>query len=126
MGQVEPEFVGSGDAFGSGGRFLIAGPPSARSRVEAAMEVFFPGSNRVTQQFTVQFIELRERETSLRRTGPCDAVPGRMRQRRAAVRCGLSRSSELSSFGRLRSLPRVSHRALAATGISMQLASDCS
>jgi ribonuclease BN (tRNA processing enzyme) len=127
---VELEFVGSGDAFGSGGRFqtclllsgagdpllidcgasslialkrrgidpgeigwvlvthlhgdhfgglpflildgqfsrrtrplVIAGPPGLRDRVEAAMEVFFPGSVRVSRRFAIEFVELGERVT---------------------------------------------------------------
>jgi ribonuclease BN (tRNA processing enzyme) len=38
----------------------IAGPPGVRARVEAAMEVFFPGSTGVTRRFTVEFVELRD------------------------------------------------------------------
>jgi ribonuclease BN (tRNA processing enzyme) len=133
--QIELHFLGSGDAFGSGGRFqtclyvrgldegflidcgassliamkrdgidasrigwvllthlhgdhfgglpflvldgqfsrrtlplVIAGPPGVASRVEAAMEVFFPGSSRVTQHFALEFIELAERVPT--RVGP--------------------------------------------------------
>jgi ribonuclease BN (tRNA processing enzyme) len=128
MGEVEVTFLGSGDAFGSGGRFqacllvrgpagpllvdcgtssliamkragvdpseigtvvlshlhgdhfgglpfmildgqfsrrerplVIAGPPGVRERVEAAMEVLFPGSSRVRQRFDIEFVELAER-----------------------------------------------------------------
>jgi ribonuclease BN (tRNA processing enzyme) len=124
VGRVELKFLGSGDAFGSGGRFqtcillrgagdmllidcgassliamkrggvdpseigivllthlhgdhfggvpflildgqfsrrdrplIIAGPPGVRARVEAAMEVLFPGSSRVAQRFAVEFVE---------------------------------------------------------------------
>src|SRR5262245_36276660 len=126
--QIELRFLGSGDAFGSGGRFqtclyvsgladgflidcgassliamkrnridasrigwallthlhgdhfgglpflildgqfsrrtlplVIAGPPGVASRVESAMEVFFPGSSNVTRHFPLEFIELTER-----------------------------------------------------------------
>ena len=38
----------------------IAGPPGTRERVEAAMEVFFPGSTRVTRRFAVEFVELSD------------------------------------------------------------------
>ena len=38
----------------------VAGPPGVRARVEAAMEVFFPGSTGVTRRFAVQFVELHE------------------------------------------------------------------
>ena len=125
MGRLELQFLGSGDAFGSGGRFqtcillrgagdmllidcgassliamkraginpseigvvllthlhgdhfggvpffildgqfsrrdrslIIAGPPGVRARVEAAMEVLFPGSSHVTQRFALEFVEL--------------------------------------------------------------------
>jgi ribonuclease BN (tRNA processing enzyme) len=125
MSQVRLQFLGSGDAFGSGGRFqtclhlsgpnggllidcgassliamkqadvepseigwvllshlhgdhfggipflildgqfrrrtrplVIAGPPGVRARVEAAMEVLFPGSSGVMRRFSTEFIEL--------------------------------------------------------------------
>jgi ribonuclease BN (tRNA processing enzyme) len=38
----------------------IAGPPSVRQRVEAAMEVFFPGSTTVARRFAVDFVELTD------------------------------------------------------------------
>src|SRR5271157_6012844 len=127
MGSLQLQFLGSGDAFGSGGRFqtcfllkgaseyvlvdcgtssliamkragiepseigwviithlhgdhfggipflildgqfrhrtrpmVIAGPPGIRARVEAAMEVFFPGSSRTAQRFAVKFVELND------------------------------------------------------------------
>jgi len=40
---------------------VIAGPPGLRQRIEAAMEVFFPGSTRVSRRFAVEFVELGER-----------------------------------------------------------------
>jgi ribonuclease BN (tRNA processing enzyme) len=40
---------------------VVAGPPGVRRRVEDAMEVFFPGSTRVSRRFTTEFIELIER-----------------------------------------------------------------
>ena len=40
---------------------VIAGPPGVRARMEAAMEVFFPGSTRVTRRFALEFVELAER-----------------------------------------------------------------
>ena len=128
MGRVELAFIGSGDAFGSGGRFqtclllsgdgepllidcgasslialkrarvdpseigsillshlhgdhfgglpflildgqfsrrtrplVVAGPPGVKIRVDAAMEVLFPGSTRVTRRFATDFVELPER-----------------------------------------------------------------
>src|SRR5687768_2161795 len=124
MNQVELQFLGSGDAFGSGGRFqmclllrgagdpvlidcgassliamkqagidpstlgwvllshlhvdhfggvpllildgqfsrrlrplVVAGPPGVRTRIEATMEVFFPGSTSITRRFSTDFIE---------------------------------------------------------------------
>ncbi len=40
---------------------VIAGPPGVRSRVEAAMEVFFPGSTTVERRFATEFVELLPR-----------------------------------------------------------------
>ena len=140
MNEIELQFLGSGDAFGSGGRFqtclllrgasepllidcgassliamkragvtpsdigvvllthlhgdhfagvpflildgqfsrrerplVVAGPPAVRTRVEAAMEVLFPGSAAVTQRFQISFIELEEREPQ--RLGPAVVTP---------------------------------------------------
>jgi ribonuclease BN (tRNA processing enzyme) len=131
MSQVQLQFLGSGDAFGSGGRFqacfmlrgtdghvlidcgassliamkragvdpseigwvlvshlhvdhcggvpflildgqfsrrtrplVVAGPPGLKARMDAAMEVSFPGSTQVTRRFTTDFLELPERLTS--------------------------------------------------------------
>jgi ribonuclease BN (tRNA processing enzyme) len=41
---------------------VIAGPPGVQRRVEAAMEVLFPGSTAVQRKFAVQFVELAERQ----------------------------------------------------------------
>jgi len=38
----------------------IAGPPGTRARVEAAMEVFFPGSTGVARRFSVDYVELTD------------------------------------------------------------------
>ena len=140
MGEVQLQFLGSGDAFGSGGRFqtclllsgaggsllidcgsssliamkragvepgeigwvllthlhgdhfgglpfmvldgqfgrrtrplVVAGPPGTRVRVEAALEVFFPGSSRVERRFAVEFVELVERVAW--RVGPATVTP---------------------------------------------------
>ncbi len=128
MSKVEIRFLGSGDAFGSGGRFqacfyvwsesakflidcgassliamkrfgvdpslvenillshlhgdhfggipffildaqfrrrihplIMAGPPGLEARVREAMEVLFPGSSRVQQKFSIEFVELKDR-----------------------------------------------------------------
>jgi ribonuclease BN (tRNA processing enzyme) len=37
---------------------VVAGPPTVAERVSAAMEVFFPGSTRVTRSFALDFMEL--------------------------------------------------------------------
>ena len=140
MGQLQLQFLGSGDAFGSGGRFqtcvllsgaggsllidcgassliamkragvdpgeigwvllthlhgdhfgglpfmvlegqfsrrtrplVVAGPPGTRARVEAAMEVFFPGSSRVERRFALEFVELAERVATA--VGPATVTP---------------------------------------------------
>lgn len=36
----------------------VAGPPGIRARIDAAMEVFFPGSSRVPRRFAVEYVEL--------------------------------------------------------------------
>jgi ribonuclease BN (tRNA processing enzyme) len=38
----------------------IAGPPGTRERLDAAMEVFFPGSTAVTRRFAVEYVELTD------------------------------------------------------------------
>ncbi len=40
---------------------LVAGPPGLEERIHTAMEVFFPGSAQVQQNFALEFIELPER-----------------------------------------------------------------
>jgi ribonuclease BN (tRNA processing enzyme) len=42
------------------GTLTIAGPPGTRERVDAAMEVFFPGSTRVTRRFEVAHLDLHD------------------------------------------------------------------
>jgi ribonuclease BN (tRNA processing enzyme) len=140
VGSVELQFIGSGDAFGSGGRFqtclllrgagepllidcgasslialkragadpseigwvllshlhgdhfgglpflildgqfsrrarplMVAGPPGVKTRVEAAMEVLFPGSSRVDRRFATTFVELPERAPT--NLGPARVTP---------------------------------------------------
>lgn len=38
---------------------LIAGPPGVKDRVHSAMEIMFPGSSRVKQKFSIDFLELQ-------------------------------------------------------------------
>ena len=52
---------------------VIGGPPGVRQRVEAAMEVFFPGSSNVDRRFAVEFVELQERVST--RVGPATVTP---------------------------------------------------
>ncbi len=140
MPQVQLQFLGSGDAFGSGGRFqtcfllrgtdgqvlidcgassliamkragvdpseigwvvlshlhvdhcggvpflildgqfnrrtrplVVAGPPGLKARMDAAMEICFPGSTRVTRRFTTEWVELPERLASP--VGPALVTP---------------------------------------------------
>jgi ribonuclease BN (tRNA processing enzyme) len=140
MSQVQLQFLGSGDAFGSGGRFqtcfllrgadgqvlidcgassliamkragvnpteigwvllshlhvdhfggvpflildgqfsrrtsplIVAGPPGLKARMNAAMEVCFPGSTQVTRRFTTELVELPERLASP--VGPALVTP---------------------------------------------------
>jgi len=47
---------------------LVAGPPGVRERVEATMELFFPGSLAVQRRFRVEFVELAPRASM--RVGP--------------------------------------------------------
>ena len=144
MNEIELQFLGSGDAFGSGGRFqtclllrgasepllmdcgassliamkragvnlsdigvvllthlhgdhfagvpflildgqfsrrerplVIAGPPGVRTRVEAAMDVLFPGSAAVAQRFQISFVELKARAPQ--RLGPAVVTPFEVR-----------------------------------------------
>lgn len=51
---------------------LIAGPPSVKARVEAAMEVLFPGSTGVTRRFPTDFVELRPFEATA--VGPATVI----------------------------------------------------
>ncbi|MBI5627496.1 MAG: MBL fold metallo-hydrolase [Candidatus Rokubacteria bacterium] len=52
---------------------VIAGPPGTRARMEAAMEVFFPGSSRVSRRFAIEFLEIAERVASV--VGPAIVTP---------------------------------------------------
>ncbi|MBS0521423.1 MAG: MBL fold metallo-hydrolase [Proteobacteria bacterium] len=42
---------------------IVAGPPGLRARLEAAMEVFFPGSTKVERRFAVDIREMEPRAT---------------------------------------------------------------
>lgn len=44
---------------------VIAGPAGVRTRIEAAMEVMFPGSTAVARRFSVEYVELREAPATL-------------------------------------------------------------
>lgn len=44
---------------------VVAGPPGAADRLDAAMEVFYPGSTRATRRFDVRVIELDARSRQL-------------------------------------------------------------
>jgi len=52
---------------------LVAGPRGVKGRVEAAMEVFFPGSSAVERRFPVLFEEWEDRTT--RDIGPVSVTP---------------------------------------------------
>jgi ribonuclease BN (tRNA processing enzyme) len=41
---------------------IVAGPRGTRERVEAAMEVLFPGSTKIQRRFAVEFVELSQRK----------------------------------------------------------------
>jgi ribonuclease BN (tRNA processing enzyme) len=52
---------------------VVAGPPGLQNRIEAAMEVGFPGSTLMTRRFTTDFVELPERLTT--QIGPALVTP---------------------------------------------------
>jgi len=43
---------------------IVAGPPGVQARVEAAMDVFFPGSAKTARRFPTEFVDLVERVPS--------------------------------------------------------------
>lgn len=43
---------------------VVVGPPGLQARVEAAMEVLFPGSSTVSRPFEIEWIELDDRATA--------------------------------------------------------------
>lgn len=52
---------------------VVAGPPGVRDRVESAMEVFFPGSSKVSRRFPLELVELEERVPQV--VGPVAVTP---------------------------------------------------
>jgi len=68
---VTVTFAGSGDAFGSGGRFQacihlrLAGPTGTGQRLTAAMECMFPGATRVRRRFAVEVTELQPGDSAV-------------------------------------------------------------
>jgi ribonuclease BN (tRNA processing enzyme) len=52
---------------------VVAGPPGVATRVQAAMEVFFPGSSGISRRFPLEFIELTERAST--QVGPSTVTP---------------------------------------------------
>jgi ribonuclease BN (tRNA processing enzyme) len=52
---------------------VVAGPPGLKDRIEAAMEVNFPGSTQVTRRFTTDLVEIPERLTT--QIGPALVTP---------------------------------------------------
>lgn len=53
----------------------IAGPPGARKRIEAAMELLFPGSVGVQRRFEMEYIELLDRRRTPAGPAVVTAVP---------------------------------------------------
>ena len=68
-----PFLVLDGQFRGRARPLLVAGPPGVHARVEAAMEVLFPGSSRAARRFALEFVELPERVAS--RVGPASVTP---------------------------------------------------
>lgn len=56
---------------------VIAGPSGLGTRIEAAMEAFFPGSSNIRRNFPVQFIALADHQRS--RIGNCTVIPFEVR-----------------------------------------------
>jgi ribonuclease BN (tRNA processing enzyme) len=52
---------------------IVAGPPGIQNRVEAAMEILFPGSRDVQRRFAVEYVELAERVSTS--VGPVVVTP---------------------------------------------------
>jgi ribonuclease BN (tRNA processing enzyme) len=51
---------------------LVAGPPGSQARIEAAMEVLFPGSSAALRRFAISHFELPERTPT--RVGPVEVT----------------------------------------------------
>jgi ribonuclease BN (tRNA processing enzyme) len=56
---------------------VVAGPPGLTARVEAAMEVFFPGSTGVPRRFALEFVELLPRTPAIVGPATVTAFPVR-------------------------------------------------
>ena len=82
-----PFLVLDGQFSGRTRPLVVAGPPGIRARVEAAMEVLFPGSARVARRFALEFLELPERVPS--RVGPVDVTPFAVVHASGAPACAL-------------------------------------
>ena len=54
---------------------VVAGPPSVGARIQAAMEVLFPGSTSVVRRFRLDFVELPERQATLLGPAVVTALP---------------------------------------------------
>jgi ribonuclease BN (tRNA processing enzyme) len=52
---------------------VISGPPGLKARMDAAMEVCFPGSTQVIRRFTTEWVELPERRATP--VGPATVTP---------------------------------------------------
>lgn len=52
---------------------VVAGPQGVGDRVTAAMEIFFPGSSTVKRRFSVEYVELADRQRI--RVGPVEVTP---------------------------------------------------
>ncbi len=55
-----PFLVLDGQFSGRTEPLIVAGPPGSRERIEATMEVLFPGSSKIARRFPVNFVELAE------------------------------------------------------------------
>jgi ribonuclease BN (tRNA processing enzyme) len=68
-----PFLVLDGQFGGRTSSLVVAGPPGVRSRVEATMEVLFPGSSSARRRFALEFVELQEGASTT--VGPARVTP---------------------------------------------------